>query len=277
MGKFFTALFFSLLIITGSASAEVVTERQGTLNAPLIQGDYGITFKDERPCEENRASCEERAKAGDLDALFHIAMQELRTPYKEQQALKKLRYAADKDHLEAQALLGMISMGWENIPPNPEQARYWWEKAAAAGHDGARENLAVMHYYGDGGTQDHEKAAQLFLKSAETGSPKSQFYLGVSYFRGDGLPKDTEKAYDLLQEAAEGNYPTAQRVYGQALLSAGQMENAYLWIAQAAIQGDRQAFEGILKLEGQINDPERVQEMQQQALKFQEELKATSK
>jgi TPR repeat protein len=60
-----------------------------------------------------------------------------------------------------------------------EAERSWLEKAAAAGHAGARNNLATMYAKGDGVPQNTSEAKRLWEEGAAAGDPYSMVNLGM--------------------------------------------------------------------------------------------------
>lgn len=52
--------------------------------------------------------------------------------------------AAGADNAIAQFNMGILYYAGQGVEKDPEKARYWWEKAAAAGHREARQSLALL-------------------------------------------------------------------------------------------------------------------------------------
>lgn len=70
--------------------------------------------------------------------------------------------------------------------------------------------LAQQYESGDGVSQSHSKAAQLYEMAAEKNHAESQFALGLKYLKGEGVPKDLEKAAELFRQAAENGLAEAR-------------------------------------------------------------------
>lgn len=102
---------------------------------------------------------------------------------------------------------------------------YWIDKAAAnmicadflsaIGAEAAAEEetlcqLADRYYYGDGVSQDKEKAAELYNEAGNNGDVVAQYTLGYMYDKGDGIDKDREKAVVWYEKAAEQGHESAQ-------------------------------------------------------------------
>jgi len=265
-------LYLSFLFISLPAFSQ--DSRSGLTSAPELLGNYSIQAVRVENCKNDLAACEQKAKAGDLNAMYGVASEEIMTPYKTQSGLKKLRYAAEKGNIDAQALLGMILLGWDNVPSNPKQARYWWTKAAANGHVEANKNIGKMYYYGDGGEQNYKKAAEIFQSNQQAQNPESQYYLGLLYLKGQSVEQDQEKGIMLIQNSAYKNVIAAQRSYGEILAVAGKVDEGYIWLGQAALQKDRKALERIMILEKTIiKDAKKIKQLQQATFAFQKKLK----
>ena len=70
--------------------------------------------------------------------------------------------------------------------------------------------LAQRYESGDGVSQSHSKAAELYEMAAEKNHAEAQFALGLKYQKGEGVPKDLEKAAELFRQAAENGLAEAQ-------------------------------------------------------------------
>jgi len=82
------------------------------------------------------------------------------------------------------------------------QALYWYEKAAAQGHDKAANNLGCLYLDGKGTAQDFEKAAYWFDISAQKNDSYAFVNIGCMYEDGqmDGAP-NYAKAFEYYQKA----------------------------------------------------------------------------
>ena len=116
---------------------------------------------------------------------------------------------AEQGDANAQWRLGDIYYYGEGVSEDFEKARYWREKAAENEHVGAQWELGRMYYRGEGVPKDFEKAFYWYKKSAENGHAVSQYNLGVMYYNGEGIPKDNEKAVYWLEKSAENGDPDA--------------------------------------------------------------------
>jgi len=89
----------------------------------------------------------------------------------------------------------------------------WWNKAAAAGYQPARNLLALKYYYGgtvlgpeEGWIQDYNKAFKIWMDDSKKGVATSQFMIGIMYQKGLGVPKDLAEAYFWLKVALANGY-----------------------------------------------------------------------
>jgi TonB family protein len=91
------------------------------------------------------------------------------------------------------------------------QARIYFEKSAAKGHAGARQNLAVFYMEGSGGLpKSDEDAVRLLRLAADQRLALAQFSLGGLYETGrGGLPKSDTEAVRLYRLAADQGEPHA--------------------------------------------------------------------
>lgn len=120
---------------------------------------------------------------------------------------EELKEKAQKGDKESQAKLGTIYAQGKDF----EEAKKWWELAAAQDHAGAQFNLGLMHVQGVGVEKDSAKAFQWFKLSAEQGNPDAQNSLGVMYFHGDGVSQSFAESKKWYQKAAAQGHVGAKR------------------------------------------------------------------
>ena len=103
------------------------------------------------------------------------------------------------------------------------QARAFYEKAAALGHAGAQNNLALFYVEGRGGlTKNDEEAVRLFKLAAARGDANAQAGLGLFYETGrGGLTKDEQEAMRLFKLAAAHGSTWAQARLGGSYATGG--------------------------------------------------------
>ncbi|MSU41482.1 MAG: sel1 repeat family protein [Pedosphaera sp.] len=160
---------------------------------------------------------------------------------------------------EAQFRMGLLNVGVgaraAKRIPQPQEAKLWWTKAAAQGHELAQFHLAELHADGRHQMQNNATARQWFQKSAEGGLAIAQNRLGHLHLRGWGGPVDANASAQWIRKAAEQGTAPAQRdlglLYYQGAGVAKSVPDAYYWLALAAQQGltdARQAVEGMGEL-----------------------------
>src|ERR1700736_5752343 len=85
-----------------------------------------------------------------------------------------------------------------------DQARKFYEDAAAAGYALSLSNLGVLYMNGEGVQRSPEVAANLFRQGAEKGDPSGMFFYASCLQDGLGLPKDPKAAADWFRRSARG-------------------------------------------------------------------------
>jgi len=112
------------------------------------------------------------ANAGAVSAQYELALKYTdKKDYKS--AIKWLKLAAEKNHREAQFLLGLF------------------------------------YQYGHGLNQDSTKAFNWYKQAAKQGVAEAQYRLGLMYLNGDGTTVDRNRALELLSSASRQNYGDA--------------------------------------------------------------------
>jgi serine/threonine protein kinase len=90
-----------------------------------------------------------------------------------------------------------------------DQARKYYEDAAAAGYALSLSNLGVLYMNGEGVQRSPEVAANLFRQGAEKGDPSGMFFYASCLQDGLGLPKDPKAAGEWFRRSARGGNPRA--------------------------------------------------------------------
>lgn len=181
-------------------------------------------------------------------------------------ALRPLRQQAEAGNADAQFNLGIAWINGSAGTVNYDQARYWWEKAAAQGQRIAQYNLGVLYDEGRGVSQDYHLAAQWYRKAAQQGFISAQYNLGNLYRDGKGVPQNAYIARDWQEKAAAQGDRDAMyalgSLYRQGALGIsgdGQHALAFYWLEQAAMRGHPQAQAELADLyargEGVVRDP----------------------
>lgn len=188
------------------------------------------------------------------------------TSHPQNPALRPLRQQAEAGNADAQFNLGIAWINGSAGTVNYDQARYWWEKAAAQGQRIAQYNLGVLYDEGRGVSQDYRLAAQWYRKAAQQGFISAQYNLGNLYRDGKGVPQNAYIARDWQEKAAAQGDRDAMyalgSLYRQGALGIsgdGQHALAFYWLEQAAMRGHPQAQAELAGLyargEGVVRDP----------------------
>ena len=188
------------------------------------------------------------------------------TSHPQNPALRPLRQQAEAGNADAQFNLGIAWINGSAGTVNYDQARYWWEKAAAQGQRIAQYNLGVLYDEGRGVSQDYRLAAQWYRKAAQQGFISAQYNLGNLYRDGKGVPQNAYIARDWQEKAAAQGDRDAMyalgSLYRQGALGIsddGQHALAFYWLEQAAMRGHPQAQAELAGLyargEGVARDP----------------------
>lgn len=132
-----------------------------------------------------------------------------------QQAISPCTQAAKSNDREAQTILGEIY----DEKGNSTKTAFWWEKAASADHQPARNLLALKYYYGGtvfgtekGWTQDYPKAFEIWHQDAKNNIATSQFMIGVMYHKGQGIEKNLSESWYWLKRSLDNGYKLATDV-----------------------------------------------------------------
>ena len=147
-----------------------------------------------------------------LDARIDYEAPEKTPEQKEAEQLRKLVMAASSGNVQAQYELGNRLADGDKYGrnPDPQQAVYWWQKAASMGHAGAQCSLAILYHTGELLPHNQHKAAELWKSAAELGDTDAMFYIGVCYANGLGVMRDPVLAYQWWVKAAERGNERAQ-------------------------------------------------------------------
>jgi TPR repeat protein len=90
-----------------------------------------------------------------------------------------------------------------------DQARKYYEDAAAAGYALSLSNLGVLYMNGEGVQRSPEVAANLFRQGAEKGDSSGMFFYASCLQDGLGLFKDLRAAADWFRRSARAGNPRA--------------------------------------------------------------------
>ena len=163
-------------------------------------------------------------------------------------ALQPLLEQAEAGNADAQFDLGTAYYNGDTGNVDYDQARRWWEKAAARGDKIAQYNLGTLYDEGRGVSQNHRIAAQWYRDAAQQGYAYAQYNLGNLYRDGKGVPQNAYIARDWQEKAAAQGDRDAMYVLGSlyrqgalGISGDGQHTLAFYWLEQAAMRGNPQA------------------------------------
>lgn len=167
---------------------------------------------------------------------------ELNRLYKDPDAVKWIRQAAEEGDPLAQVLLGrMFDDIIDGIAKDYREAVKWYSKAAEQGHPGAQNNLGWMYHHGQGVARNYKKASEWYRKAAEQGNACAQGNLGWMYHNGVGVPVDYQETLKWWTKAAEQGNAGGMHNMGILYLNgqgvAQSREEAIRWFRKAAQLG----------------------------------------
>ena len=129
----------------------------------------------------------------------------------------KIRARANKGDAVAQVWLGLRYEKGHGVPQDYDQARQWYEKAAAQGDALAQFQLGYLYAQGHGVPQDYVQAVKWYEKAASQGNGSAQFKLGMQYAqKGHGVLPNDVKAYMWLTLASANSTGTVQKLSKEA-------------------------------------------------------------
>ncbi len=133
-----------------------------------------------------------------------------------------------------------------------------WTKPSSVQQRNAQYAIAILYWQGKGVAQNYAQAAKWLKLAIESGHIKAQLKLGFLYLQGNGVDKDETEARKRFIIAADHGLIDAQFNLGMLyLMGIGGERNvskAKYWLKQAALQGDAQAFEELMKFQENTNE-----------------------
>ncbi|ETO93836.1 tetratricopeptide repeat protein [Legionella oakridgensis] len=181
-------------------------------------------------------------------------------------ALRHFNQSAEKGFLPAQKIMANYALLEEK---NPEQALYWFKKAADAGDTQAQMYCAAAYLYGFGVKKNPGMATKYYIaaakngnsiaqyelaehfltsrnaknkslgliwlnKAVEQGNPKAQLKLGQLYAAGNQVPRNLDKAKELIELAIAQDYLPALLEMGELARQQKNLTLAKEWYGKAA-------------------------------------------
>lgn len=124
------------------------------------------------------------------------------------QLWRPLAMAGDPD---AQFNLAQAYRLGRGITADRAQAKDWYRRAAAQGHEAGQANYGLM-LFEDG---DQRGAMPWLQQAADRGDARAQYVVGTALFNGDLLPKDWTRAYALMTRASAAGLAPARSSLGE--------------------------------------------------------------
>ncbi len=135
-------------------------------------------------------------------------------------AVRYLKQAAEHGYLPAQHIMGRYALLEEN---NPEQALYWFKKAADANDIQAQMYCAAAYLYGVGTKPNSDLAKRYYIAAARGGNSIAQYTLAQSFLE---THQSANKKLGLiwLNKAVAQNNPEAQVMLGELYATGGLVD-----------------------------------------------------
>ncbi|OHS96508.1 hypothetical protein TRFO_09888 [Tritrichomonas foetus] len=164
-----------------------------------------------------------------------------------EESIQLLEERAKEGDVEAMFILAVLFWTGVDVPRNAEKALLYYNMAVDAGDTRSMFNLATLYDFdhGDEVQQDMKRAVELYTMAAEQGEVCAQTNLGALYETGIGVEMNVEKAVELYEKAAAQGDAEAQLNLGM-LYESGRgvevnLDRAGELFKQAAAQGDSDA------------------------------------
>ena len=163
-------------------------------------------------------------------------------------AFRAWKRIADLGDAEGQNNIAYLYERGMGVKQSYQNAKIWYELAAAQGLPEAKHNLAMLTYQGHINGRDTRKSVEWFREAADAGLLQSVYMLGVLYMEGEGVFKNYDKAFEQFMRAAKRGDPRAQYMVG-AIYAEGFIDpedkpdyaKAFLWSGLAVLGGVEQA------------------------------------
>jgi uncharacterized caspase-like protein len=153
--------------------------------------------------------------------------------------------AAAAGYAMAMNNIGALYEGGEGVPVNYAEAVTWYGKAVAAGEPIAMVDLGWLYEHGHGVKPDLAEARRLYETAANAGVPDAMNNLGLLYLYGRGVARDTARAGRLFAQGVALGDAAAMNNLGVVYHEGdGVPRNARLarqWFEKAAALGNPEA------------------------------------
>jgi TPR repeat protein len=162
------------------------------------------------------------------------------------EALRWFQIAAKEGFGPSQHKIGEIYRRGLGVESDPQQAVFWFRKAADQSVPAAQLALGRAYdtYQSDKGTQkDNSIAVFWYRKAAEQGEIEAQNLLGGMYHNGRGTPRNLQLALYWWQISANAGNHDSQAALGSSYFEGigvpKDYQRAYYWLILASTNGDR--------------------------------------
>lgn len=227
--RVFAPVLCAGLIMSGCASVETTV---ATVDAAVAD----TVGKVEKFVSEKFAEGEESGSR-DGEEAYREAVR-LRRSGAADEAVVRLKQAAELGHPEAAYELGMLYLQGRDVPEDLEASARWLNRAADLGEPRAQYLVGANLLAGNGVERDPARGVSFLARAGEQGHVRAQYLLGQSYAHGVGVPTNPAWAARWYGRAARAGHADAQYYYGEmyangAGVPADRIE-AYRWLKIAA-------------------------------------------
>lgn len=216
------------------AAANGHTDAQVMTAHILLSGKAGIT--DYAMAADNYKKAASKNNTDAYMGLGEMAMRSLAglTP---SDAMQWFSAAAQDGRRDAMRAMGEMYLKGQGIPPDPEKAKYWLDKASTNGDRLADRTMADSLF-----ESDPVKALAHYEKAAAAGDNEAAYIAAVMYEENLDIKPNTPRMAELLKQAADSGHPPAQADYGllayQGRGVAQSVPEAAKWFEKSARGGD---------------------------------------
>lgn len=167
------------------------------------------------------------------------------------EAIKSYKQAIAKSSTAAMIELGVMYGTGAGVPPNRNEARALFERAAKAGNVRGTTNLAALD--GAAGSSDPAQARAMYAKAADGNSAEAEYQLGLMMAQGQGGPKNDAGARALFEKAAAQGHADAM-VWAGAFAETGRggpkdNDRAKSYFTKAAALGSEDGKQRLKRIE----------------------------
>lgn len=185
------------------------------------------------------------ARAGDVDAMLHLADILAREPGDSEEAATWLRAAAERGLVVAQRRLGEMYREGRCVPVDPRLAACWLERAASAGDGRAALELARLLRRGEVVADDPKAWLGRLEQAAARGVDEAAIELGLAYATGRDVAADASEAARWWRLAAQRGHGLAAVNLARLLMAGAgvprDLDEAERLLLDAAGCGERHA------------------------------------